>query len=73
VQWRLVFLLPFPILSAFGLPEIITGMIPSTKKAFQSFDEAMLFHLTRFSCLTTIILILVDTFVISLILIAATF
>jgi uncharacterized membrane protein len=73
VQWRLVFLLPFPILSAFGLPEITSGMIPSTKKAFQSFDEAMLFHLTRFSCLTAIILILVDTFVISLILIAAAF
>jgi len=73
VQWRLIFLIPFPILGAFGLPEIISYVIPSSKDGFQSFDGAMLFYLTKFSCLTAILLILVDSFVISLIRIAAAF
>ena len=73
VQWRLIFLIPFPILGAFGLPEIISYVIPSSKDRSQSFDRAMLFYVVKLSCLTAIVLILVDAFVISLILIAAAF
>jgi hypothetical protein len=73
VQWRLIFLIPFPILGAFGLPEIISYVVPSGKDGSQSFDRAMLSYLTKFSCVTAIVLILADTFVISLILIAAAF
>jgi len=73
VQWRLIFLIPFPILGAFGLPEIISYVVPSGEDGSQSFDRAMLSYMTKFSSLTAIVLILVDAFVISLILIAAAF
>jgi hypothetical protein len=73
VQWRLIFLLPFSLLGAFGLAEIVSFATPPARNGLQSFHRVILSYVVKLSCVTAIVLMLVDAFVISLILIAAAF
>lgn len=69
IQWRLLFLIPFPILAALGISSLLELLKRTTKGRRGSFYAALLTPLSQSLCIAALLLIFLDQVLRSLIVI----
>jgi hypothetical protein len=70
IQWRLLFLIPFPILAALGISALLGLLKRTVGGTLDSFQSALLTYLSQSLCIVALLLVFLDQVVRSLIVIA---
>jgi hypothetical protein len=70
IQWRLLFLIPFPILAALGISSLLGLLKRTTEGSRDSFYATLVAPLSQSLCIAALLLVFLDQVVRSLIVIA---